>query len=94
MVAVREKRVWVDGDGPVKQLEDEHARLKKLGQDLSLDKEMLQDVICRKLTKPSRKHKSWSTSFHSLYFNSRRDIPHLDSCVPWPLITLFRSGSF
>ena len=33
----------------LKQLEDENAKLKKLVADLSLNKEMLQDVIRRKL---------------------------------------------
>jgi putative transposase len=33
----------------LKQLEDENARLKKIVADLSLDREMLQDVIRRKL---------------------------------------------
>jgi len=33
----------------LKQLEEENARLKKIVADLSLDKEMLQDVIKRKL---------------------------------------------
>jgi putative transposase len=33
----------------LKQLEDENAKLKKLVADLSLDQEMLQDVIRRKL---------------------------------------------
>lgn len=33
----------------LKQLEDENARLRKLVVDLSLDKEMLQDVVRRKL---------------------------------------------
>ena len=33
----------------LKQLEDENAKLKKLMADLSLDREMLQDVIRRKL---------------------------------------------
>tara|TARA_Y100000814_G_scaffold166176_1_gene121484 strand:+ start:82 stop:348 length:267 start_codon:yes stop_codon:yes gene_type:complete len=33
----------------LKQLEDENVRLKKLVADLSLDREMLQDVIKRKL---------------------------------------------
>ena len=33
----------------LKQLEDENAKLKKPVADLSLDKEMLQDVIRRKL---------------------------------------------
>jgi len=33
----------------LKELEDENAKLKKLVADLSLDREMLQDVICRKL---------------------------------------------
>jgi len=33
----------------LKQLEAENARLKKLVADLSLDKEMLQDVIQKKL---------------------------------------------
>ena len=33
----------------LKQLKDENAKLKKLVADLSLDREMLQDVIRRKL---------------------------------------------
>jgi putative transposase len=33
----------------LRQLEEENAKLKKLVADLSLDKEMLQDVIRRKL---------------------------------------------
>jgi len=33
----------------LKQLEDENAKLKKLVADVSLDREMLQDVIRRKL---------------------------------------------
>jgi putative transposase len=32
-----------------KQLEDENARLKKIVADLTLDRDMLQDVIRRKL---------------------------------------------
>jgi putative transposase len=31
----------------LKQLEDENAKLKKIAADLSLDREMLQDVISR-----------------------------------------------
>ena len=33
----------------LKQLEDEHSKLKRIVADLSLDKEMLQDIIRRKL---------------------------------------------
>jgi len=33
----------------LKQLEDENARLRKIVADLTLDREMLQDVIRRKL---------------------------------------------
>jgi len=33
----------------LRQLEEENGKLKKIVADLSLDKEMLQDVICRKL---------------------------------------------
>jgi len=33
----------------LKQLEDENARLKKIVADLSLDKEMLQDVLKKNL---------------------------------------------
>ena len=33
----------------LKQLEEENSRLKRIVADLSLDKEMLQDVIHRKL---------------------------------------------
>jgi putative transposase len=33
----------------LKQLEDENAKLKKIVADLSLDREMLQDLVRRKL---------------------------------------------
>ncbi len=33
----------------LRQLEDENAKLKRIVADLSLDKEMLQDVIRRKI---------------------------------------------
>jgi len=33
----------------LRQLEDENGKLKKLVADLSLDRAMLQDVLCRKL---------------------------------------------
>jgi putative transposase len=33
----------------LKQLEDENSRLKKFVADLTLDREMLQDVVWRKL---------------------------------------------
>ena len=35
----------------LKQIEDENARLKKIVADLTLDREMLQDVIRRKLVR-------------------------------------------
>jgi len=35
----------------LKQLEDENARLKKIVADLTVDREMLQDVIRRKLVR-------------------------------------------
>ena len=41
--------LWPDEMRRLKQLEDENAKLKKLVADLSLDREMLQDVIRRKL---------------------------------------------
>ena len=41
----------------LKQLEDENAKLKKIVADLSLDREMLQDVIRRKALRPGRKRK-------------------------------------
>jgi hypothetical protein len=37
------------GDEALRQLEEENGKLKKIVADLSLDKEMLQDVIRRKL---------------------------------------------
>jgi putative transposase len=45
---------WKNGMQPpemrrLKQLEDENAKLKKIVAELSLDREMLQDVIRRKL---------------------------------------------
>jgi hypothetical protein len=36
------------GDGRLRQLEEENGRLKRIVADLSLDKEMLQEVIRRK----------------------------------------------
>ena len=39
----------VSGLRKLRQLEDENAQLKKLVADLSLDKQMLQDVIKKKL---------------------------------------------
>jgi len=42
---------------PLKQLEDENAKLKKLVADLSLEREMLQDVIRQQLVRPVRKRK-------------------------------------
>jgi len=34
----------------LKQIEDENGKLKRIVADLSLDKEMMQDAICRKLS--------------------------------------------
>src|SRR6202034_3038073 len=42
----------------LKQLEDENGKLKKLVADLSLDREMLQDVIRRKLKACSQNYLS------------------------------------
>jgi putative transposase len=41
----------------LKQLEDENAKLKRIVADLSLDREMLQDVIRGKNLRPGRKRK-------------------------------------
>ncbi|MCC0055317.1 MAG: IS3 family transposase [Rhodobiaceae bacterium] len=41
----------------LKALEDENSRLKKIVADLTLDREMLQDVIRRKPLRPARKRK-------------------------------------
>ena len=51
---------WKNGLGVselrcLKQLEEENRQLKKLVADLSLDKQMLQDVITKKALKPARK---------------------------------------
>jgi cell division protein FtsB len=43
------RRTAADGEKRLKQLEDENSKLRKLVADLSLDKEMLQDVIRRQL---------------------------------------------
>ena len=45
----RSMTTTVAGDRRLKQLEDENGKLKKIVADLSLDREMLQDVIRRKL---------------------------------------------
>ena len=39
----------------LKQLEEENRQLKKLVADLSLDKQMLQDVLSKKALRPARK---------------------------------------
>jgi putative transposase len=44
----------------LRQLEDENARLKRIVADLSLDKEMLQDVIKRKLWDLPDAASSWT----------------------------------
>lgn len=44
----------------LKQLEDENGRLRKLVADLSLDREMLQDVICRTEGRRSQSSEAWS----------------------------------
>jgi len=44
----------------LKQLEDENTRLRKLVADLSLDREMLQDVIRRTVGRRSQSSKAWS----------------------------------
>lgn len=40
----------------LKSLDDENSQLKKLVADLSLDKQILQDVLKKKVLRPSRKH--------------------------------------
>jgi putative transposase len=40
----------------LRMLKDENARLKKMVADLSLDKQMLQDVIKKKLLSPCRRN--------------------------------------
>jgi cell shape-determining protein MreC len=50
---VQAQEVWrsdAAGMKRLKQLEEENQRLKKLAADLSRDKEMLQDVIRRKIS--------------------------------------------
>ena len=44
----------------LKQLEDENTRLRKLVADLSLDREMLQDVIRRTEGRRSQSFEAWS----------------------------------
>jgi hypothetical protein len=44
----------------LKQLEDENGRLRKLVADLSLDREMLQDVIRRTEGRRSQSSEAWS----------------------------------
>lgn len=41
----------------LKQLEEENRQLKKLVADLSLDKQMLQDVLTKKVLKPAQKRR-------------------------------------
>ena len=41
----------------LKQLQEENARLKRLVAELSLDKTMLQDVLAKKIVKPSRRRR-------------------------------------
>lgn len=49
LASVPKRKVWTTEMKRLKQLEDENSKLRKLVADLSLDKEMLQDVIRRKL---------------------------------------------
>ena len=42
----------------LKQLEEENRQLKKLVADLSLDKQMLQDVLSKKVLKPATKRET------------------------------------
>ena len=51
LLQLEEEVRWAaaDGDARLKQLEDENNKLRRVVADLSLDKEMLQDVIRRKL---------------------------------------------
>ncbi len=44
----------------LKQLENENTRLRKLVADLSLDREMLQDVIRRTVDRRSQSSEAWS----------------------------------
>jgi putative transposase len=44
-------------DATIVQIEEENGKPRKLAADLSLHKEMLQDVIRPKLLKPGRKRK-------------------------------------
>ena len=43
----------------LRQLEDENGKLQKMVIDLSLDKEMLQDVILRKMCGPVANASCW-----------------------------------
>ncbi len=47
--SVHWRQVVVGLTAPLKQLEDENGRLKRIVADLTLDREMLQEVIKRKL---------------------------------------------
>jgi hypothetical protein len=51
VLRLEEEVRWFDaiGDEASRQLEEENGRLKRIVADLSLDKEMLQDVIKREL---------------------------------------------
>ena len=51
---------------PLKQLEDENAKLKKLVADLSLDREMLQDVTRRRRCRLSLVFKTSKPSVRSV----------------------------
>ena len=46
----------------LKALEDENARLKQIVADLSLDKEMLQDVLKRAAGRRNKRRKAWASA--------------------------------
>jgi putative transposase len=54
--SIGRRRVWrpvAERDAAAEALKNENAKLRKVVADLSLDKEMLQDVLRRKLLSPS-----------------------------------------
>ncbi|MCX6567390.1 MAG: IS3 family transposase [Candidatus Aminicenantes bacterium] len=55
----------------LRQLEEENKQLKRMVADLSLDKQMLQDVLSKKILKPARKRRQ-VTQLRDAYWVSER----------------------
>jgi putative transposase len=66
----------------MKQLQEENWQLKKLVADLSLDKQMLQDVVNNKALKPARR-RLWADKLRQGYRVSERQACAVVKLLTW-----------